>query len=128
MIEVNYNNSSLWLENKEYLIYSEFKLHLNQVIIDKDYVFALCIADEQEDNYQSLLLLNNVFAFKSSGELLWRSGVFELEYPQGRMIKIPASFMKIEGNIVKLFFQSNHEISLDKLTGKILKKEFVLKN
>ena len=127
MIDLNVGNGYIKIGQVEHLLTSKHGLRINQLIVEDQLVYVLCMANEEDENYEHLLKKDNVFVFNYQGDSIWTSGAFEFEYPVGKTIKIPTSFMEIKGDTIKFYYQSNHEVTVNKFTGEVLKTEFILK-
>lgn len=125
-MDVNFSGGYLKFDDKEVPLGSNYDLKLNQILIVDDFVFVLGLPYEIESN-EDVKFKDNVFAFNKSGDLLWNSGLFDFILSENSRVTMPATYMALDNNYLKLYYQSDHEVWLDRLTGEKIKEEFVFK-
>ena len=66
--------------------------------------------------------------FCENGTLLWQKGKrSEVLKAFDKTIVHPCMYIEIDQNMLKLYYQSDHEVWLDPKTGEKIKEEFVFK-
>ena len=119
----------LSFSNKKLDFYGTYKMVIHDVFITNNSVTILGlpkITDSRSPDYIPYDK-NNVFAFDTDGNLLWRAGKYIQTLGNGREVELPASSLAVDNEMIKLYYQSDHEVWLDPKTGEKLKEEFVFK-
>lgn len=125
------NNNVYFLDSEKNISFGyTYKLVFGQVLIKDKILYILARPSTTDDSRSPDYVpydKNNVFAFDTDGNLLWRAGKYIQTLGNGREVELPASSLAIDNEMIKLYYQSDHEVWLDPKTGEKLKEEFVFK-
>ena len=129
-LDIKNNNIYLLDFEKEISFRYSYKLIFRQVLIKDNILYILARPSTTEDSRSPDFVpydKNNVFAFDLEGNLLWRAGKYIQTLGDGREVELPASSLATDNEMIKLYYQSDHEVWLDPKTGEKIKEEFVFK-
>ena len=124
MIKVGFWMSGISFENEYLYFFNEYNKQIYDVIYYNDFLFVRAAkrAHLPNDNYK---FEDNIFKFNSKGELLYRTGMLNVEYPSNSGIfeDWEASDMSIVDNQLYLGYSKGFEAWFDIETGKLIKAQ-----
>lgn len=128
MFNIDYYSQSLVIGEKNILFAFEYKQNIHQSISYQDHLYLLTrpkVTISLSKDYIPYNT-NNLLCFNLEGRLLWRSGSFDPTITV-KMVELPADYISIKDDSLKAFYQSDHEVWHDLLTGEIMKVDHVFK-
>ena len=106
-----------------------YKLNIYEVIVSDSTLFILGFPETTDTTSERFVPYSkdNIYAFDSQGNLIWNKGKYKQTLGTGIQVELPASSISLEDSLLKVYYQSDHEVWLNPKTGETIKEEFVFK-
>ena len=125
MIKIEFVRNNIYFENKCLMFHNAFNKQIRDVIYLDEFIFVKAgkRIHLPNDNYN---FEDNIFKFNSKGELLYRTGMLNIEYPidSGVFENWEASDMSIVNNQLYLGYSKGYEAWFDIETGELIRGQF----
>lgn len=128
MLNVNLRNQNIETGISRIDFKNEFDLNISQLIFHNEMLIIRGYPDEvslTDAGFRSHNV-NNIIALNQNGELLWQVGSIK-QNVNNQSIDLPASHIEISDNCLKAYYQSDHEVWYNLLTGEVVKIDHVYK-
>ncbi|WP_142785923.1 hypothetical protein [Changchengzhania lutea] len=127
MININIQFQNISFKEKTISIFNKYKLEIKQVILFRDKIIILGMPKRHLtppcDYIDKDFSKDNVFVFDLQGSLLSNFG----SRKENNDFISYSDYIEIEGENLKLYYQSNYEAWCDIDSGKFIREEYVFK-
>lgn len=121
MINITLHNQDIAIGDIKINFKRNFNLNISQLIIHNSILYLRGYPDEvsitdagfRADN------VNNIIVLNETGEMLWKGGALRQKI-NNTSIELPVSYIHVSDGYLKAYYQSDHEVWYDLLTGEVV--------